>query len=84
MPDGAENTCLDGATLADAVVSEAIRYLDSPTAYREFLPSIRPPSVMEEGKLVLLDDSPVTHPKLSAVTAIALLACTALVWWLRS
>ncbi len=84
MPGGAPSTRVEVAIVTDACVWQAIRYLDSPTSYREYLLLIRPPAVMKEGEFVLLDDAPISCSKLSVISALALLGCTAVFWWLRS
>lgn len=68
----------------DASVRSAIRYLDSPTAYRECLPykgrSISP----QESELVLLDDVPsYVRARLRNFTLIAALVCLVLLLLLR-
>ncbi len=84
MLDGAQSTRVEVPPVTDTCVWDAIRYLDSPTVYREYLPVIQAPAVMKEGKFVLLDDTSVTCSKLSVISALALLGCTAVFWWLRS
>lgn len=46
-----------GIHVGDCYVWAEIHYLDSPTDYREFLPSKHPRQVAPSSQLVMLDDS---------------------------
>lgn len=58
--DSQSNTVTgESVYVGDCYVWAEISYLDSPTDYREFLPSAVQPQIM--GELALLDDEPVIH-----------------------
>lgn len=68
-----------------ASVWNAIRYLDSPSSYREYLPCADEPTTLENSELVMLDDlSQYCWVRLRKITLIAAFACAALVALLRS
>jgi hypothetical protein len=52
----------NGSHVGDCYVWAEINYLDSPTDYREFLPSSAPSSMPPIGELVMLDDG-ATFPR---------------------
>jgi len=60
--------------IGDCFIWAAIQYLDSPTDYRECLPSHRNPS----GELIFLDDGRRWPRILGPLVAIAILACVLL------
>ena len=69
----------------DPSVWSAIRYLDSPTDYRECLPVTDRDSSVPERKLLLLDDLPqFVRVRLWTVTIIAIVVCVILLASLRS
>lgn len=63
----------------------AIRYLDSPSSYREYLPCAGHPTALEQSELVMLDDlSQYCWVRLRKVALIAAFLCVALIVLLRS
>lgn len=78
----------------DDLVYEAVRYLDSLTDYREYLPrrvrsrlgrKHQKKSLTLKNDFILLDDVPVYRVSwLWAVALVALLLCIALLWLLQS
>ena len=68
----------------DTSVWSAIRYLDSPTDYRECLPSKEFDTSVPERELLLLDDIPhAVRVILLTVSAIAIVVCVILLVLLR-
>jgi hypothetical protein len=61
-----------------ASVWNAIRYLDSPTNYREHLPYITRSASLNEGEFVLLDVAKYGWSTLGKISLIVILACTIL------
>jgi len=69
----------------DALVRRAIRYLDSPTDYREYLPGERHTGSFAESDFVVLDDSSgFDWRQLRDLALIALLASIIMLLALRS
>ena len=80
----------------DALVYAAVRYLDSPTDYREFLPHMTqskvvqnqehpPKSAVNNNDFILLDDTPVYQLNwLWSFALIAVLLCVVLLGLLQS
>lgn len=68
-----------------ASVWNAIRYLDSPSSYREYLPCADGPAALQNGELVMLDDlSQYCWVRLKKITLIATFLCVTLLALLRS
>ena len=68
-----------------ASVWNAIRYLDSPSSYREYLPCADPLAALEQSELIMLDDlSRYCWVRLRKITLIAAFLCVALLVLLRS
>jgi hypothetical protein len=67
----------------DIVVWRAVRYLDSPTNYRECLPQSGRPLWLHS-EFVTLDDGQFPWGKLCLVTVLAILVSMILLLWLRS
>jgi len=76
------------ADLADwqtsAAVWNAVRYLDSASDYREYLPKPGGPVCLPQSEFVILDDGQFSWAKLCVVALIAGVICTTLLLWLRS
>jgi len=68
----------------DATMWSAIRYLDSPTDYREYLPHAGRSFTPQENEFVTLDDIPgYIRTRLRNFTVIAILVCVILLLLLR-
>jgi len=69
----------------DAFVWSVVRYLDSPTDYREYLPYPHRPSSLQDSDLVLLDNIPrYVYAWLWSVTLSAIVVCVIVLAVLRS
>ncbi|HEY6968680.1 MAG TPA: hypothetical protein VJA94_05730 [Candidatus Angelobacter sp.] len=69
----------------DTSVWSAIRYLDSPTDYRECLPRAEDAASVPESDLIFLDNMPRgVRMSLQAITLIAIVVCLVLLLLLRS
>jgi len=66
-----------------ASVWNAIRYLDSPTDYREHLPYMARSASLQGSEFVLLDVVKFGWPTLGKLTLIIILVCTILLLLLR-
>ena len=66
-----------------ASVWNAIRYLDSPTNYREHLPYMARSASLHGGEFVLLDVAKFGWPTLGKLALITVLVCTILLLLLR-
>ena len=64
-------------------VWNAIRYLDSPTSYREHLPYVARSASLHGGEFVLLDVAKLGWPKLGKLSLMIILVCTILFLLLR-
>ena len=74
----------DPERLTEATVLSAIRYLDSPTDYREYLPYAGHRDSFPGSELVMLDDLPhYVRVWLRVFTLIAILVCVILLLLLR-
>jgi len=68
----------------DAFMPNAIRYLDSPTDYREYLPQAGRSLRLQESEFITLDDLPdYVRARLRNFTLIAILFCVILLLLLR-
>lgn len=68
-----------------AFVWNAIRYLDSPSSYREYLPCAHRSALLENSELILLDDlSQNCWVRARKITLIAACVCMVLLPLLRS
>lgn len=67
-----------------ASVWNAIRYLDSPTDYREHLPYMTRSAPLQAGELVLLDAPRYSWPALGRVIFIVIFGCMMLLLLLRA
>ena len=68
-----------------ASVWNAIRYLDSPSSYREYLPCADELTSLENSELVMLDDlSQYCWVRLRRATLVAAFLCVAMVVLVRS
>lgn len=67
-----------------ASVWNAIRYLDSPTDYREHLPDMARSAPLREGEFVLLDNPEQGWTRLRKGILIIILVCMLLVLLLRT
>lgn len=69
----------------DAFIWNAVRYLDSPTDYREYLPRSGHPASAQQSQLVMLDDVP-RHVRsgLWIMTLAVILICLILLVLLRN
>ena len=69
----------------DAFVWSVVRYLDSPSDYREYLPYPRRPSSLEDSDLILLDTIPrYVRAWLWSLTLFAIVICAIVLAVLRS
>jgi hypothetical protein len=67
-----------------ASVWNAIRYLDSPTDYREYLPTLTRSAPLQASELVLLDAPQYGWATLGKILLIVLLLCMILLLLLRA
>jgi hypothetical protein len=84
MPESGQNAWVGEAPLTDASVWRAIRYLDSPTGYREHLPDHSRRAAIGQAEFVVLDDAPSKKPNFLMLLCIALLIAAILLIWMGS
>ena len=69
---------------ADLAVLSAVRYLDSSTDYREYLPRSGRPFYLPESEFVTLDNGQFDRSKPRLTTFAAVFVCMILLLWMRS
>ena len=85
MADRIQRRRTEAADLqSDVAMWNAVRYLDSSTDYREYIPSSGRPPFFPKSEFVTLDHGQFNWSKLCVAIVVTVFVCTILLLWMRS